>query len=156
MNTRDETDAMQDTQPLTIAFVCVQNAGRSQMATAFAERELETRDLDAAIDVVTGGTRPAETVHEVVVDAMAELNVDISDRTPRAVTTEELSASEYVITMGCDAEDVCPAGFGGVNRDWELTDPAGKPIETVREIRDEIADRVESLFDEILTSRADR
>jgi arsenate reductase len=134
-------------EPTRVAFVCVQNAGRSQMATAFAERELETRDVD--IELVTGGTDPAEHVHEPVVEAMSECGFDIADRTPREVTFEELQACDYVITMGCSAKDVCPASWAGENRDWDLDDPDGADAEGVREIRDEIRERVGSLLNEI-------
>ncbi|AEH37879.1 arsenate-mycothiol transferase ArsC [Halopiger xanaduensis] len=132
----------------TIAFVCVQNAGRSQMATAFAERERERRGADH-IEIVSGGTDPADAVHEEVVAAMDELGIDLSDRTPREITPEDLQECEYVITMGCSAEGVCPATWSGENRDWDLTDPHGKDEKTVREIRDEIEARVEALFDEV-------
>ena len=131
----------------TVAFVCVQNAGRSQMATAFAEREVAERGL--AVNVVTGGTRPADHVHENVVETMQEVEIDLSDRSPREVTFEEISESDYVITMGCSADDVCPAGWAGDNRDWDLTDPHGKDPEATAEIRDEIRDRVAAFFDEL-------
>jgi arsenate reductase len=135
-----------------VAFVCVQNAGRSQMATAFAEREREERGLD--VDIVTGGTDPAEHVHEEVVAVMREAGVDLSGRVPRAVTPEELADCEYVITMGCDAGDVCPMGWGGENRDWDLDDPDGSSPEAVRATRDEIEGRVRALFDELESERA--
>lgn len=130
-----------------VAFVCVQNAGRSQMATAFAERERERRDLDVAI--VTGGTRPADHVHHPVVEAMQEQDIDISNRTPRAVTPEELADCDIVITMGCSAEDVCPATFAGENRDWGLDDPDELDADGVRRVRDDIEERVRALFDEL-------
>ncbi|MFW5956178.1 MAG: low molecular weight phosphatase family protein [Halorhabdus sp.] len=132
-----------------IAFVCVQNAGRSQMAYAFATRENERRGLEDDIDLVTGGTRPADHVHEEVIDTMNEIGIDIGDRTPREITFEETSDSDYVITMGCSAEDVCPAGWAGDNRDWDLEDPDGKSSEEVAAIREEIERRVAELFDEI-------
>jgi arsenate reductase len=131
----------------TVAFVCVQNAGRSQMAAAFAEQLRSERDLD--LSLVTGGTRPADHVHENVVASMREVGIDISDREPREVTFEEISGSDYVITMGCSAEDVCPAGWGGENRDWGLDDPHGRSPEATAEIRDEIRRRVEAFFDEL-------
>jgi arsenate reductase len=109
----------------TVAFVCVQNAGRSQMAAAFARRETAERELDSE-----------------VVRAMRAVDVDVGERTPREVTVGELRDSDYVVTMGCSAEDVCPAGWAGENRDWGLEDPDGKPPETVAEIRDEIESRV--------------
>jgi protein-tyrosine-phosphatase len=133
-----------------VAFVCVQNAGRSQMATAFAERERARRDAEDEIDITTGGTQPADHVHEEVVEVMDEEGFDLRDRTPRDVTPEELQAADYVITMGCSAEDVCPATWNGENRDWGLDDPDGQGIDAVREIRDEIEGRVVDLFDELL------
>ena len=134
-----------------IAFVCVQNAGRSQMAAAFARRERDRRDAGDRIEIVTGGTRPADHVHGVVVEAMGELDVDLGDRAPREVTPDELRAVDLVITMGCSASDVCPATWNGESRDWGLDDPHGRSIEAVREIRDEIEARVVALFDELLS-----
>jgi protein-tyrosine-phosphatase len=134
-----------------IALVCVQNAGRSQMAAAFAERERDRRDASDRIEIVTGGTRPADHVHDVVVEAMRELDVDLGDRTPREVTPEELRGVDLVVTMGCSASDVCPATWNGENRDWDLDDPHGRPLAEVREIRDEVAERVDALFDELLS-----
>ncbi|WP_129114232.1 arsenate-mycothiol transferase ArsC [Halegenticoccus tardaugens] len=135
---------------MKVAFVCVQNAGRSQMATAFAERERADRDAEERIEIVSGGTQPAEHVHEEVVEVMREEGFDLSERTPREVTPEELRAVDLVITMGCSAENVCPAAWNGENRDWGLDDPDGREPAGVREIRDEIERRVESLFDELL------
>ena len=141
-----------------VAFVCVQNAGRSQMATAFAEREArERREASErasegraeTAEIVTGGTDPADRVHEGVVEVMAERDIDISGRTPREVTHEELRDCEYVITMGCSAKDVCPATWSGENRDWGLDDPDGQDLDAVREIRDEIEARVADLFEEL-------
>ncbi len=131
----------------TVAFVCVRNAGRSQMATAFAEREAERRDTE--IEIITGGTRPADEVHGVVADVMEEEGFDIRDRTPREVTAEELADADYVVTMGCSASDVCPATFAGESRDWNLDDPGGATPEEAREIRDEVRQRVSALFDEL-------
>lgn len=133
-----------------VAFVCVQNAGRSQMATAFAEQERDRRGVSSRIGIVTGGTQPADHVHDVVIDAMSERNIDLSDRSPREVTPEELQSVDLVITMGCSASNVCPATWSGENRDWGLDDPDGKSVEEVRRIRDEIAARVERLFDDLL------
>jgi len=137
------------TEPLQIAFVCVQNAGRSQMAYAFAQREVADRRLREQVNLVTGGTRPADAVHEEVVRAMHAVGIDISDWTPREITFEETQASNYVITMGCSADDVCPAGWAGENRDWDLDDPDEKSAAEVGQIRDEIERRVSDLFDEI-------
>ncbi|WP_345785521.1 low molecular weight phosphatase family protein [Halorubrum sp. AD140] len=123
------------------------------MAAAFAERELDRRNAGDRIEVLTGGTRPADHVHDVVVEAMRELDIDIGDRTPREVTPEELRSADLVVTMGCSASDVCPATWNGESRDWGLDDPHGRPVEAVREIRDEIEDRVVALFDELLPER---
>jgi len=136
------------TEQRRIAFVCVQNAGRSQMAHAFAQREMEARGIAEEIDLRTGGTRPAEHVHEDVIRAMQAVGIDITDRTPREITFEELQASDHVVTMGCSADDVCPAGWVGESRDWDLDDPEGLSPEAVAEIRDDIERRVEMLFDE--------
>ncbi|WP_256393849.1 arsenate-mycothiol transferase ArsC [Natronoarchaeum rubrum] len=141
---------MTDSDPIRVAFVCVQNAGRSQMATAFAERERDHRDADDRIEITTGGTQPADHVHEEVVTVMDEASFDLADRTPREVTPDELQAVDYVITMGCSAQDVCPATWNGENRDWGLDDPDGQGLDAVREIRDEIELRVHELFDELL------
>jgi arsenate reductase len=144
---------MTEPEPTQIAFVCVQNAGRSQMAFAFARRELASRDLNQEVRLVTGGTQPADEVHPEVVEAMADIGIDLSDRSPRAVTVDELRESEYVITMGCSASDVCPAGWAGESRDWDLVDPDGLPPNGVAEVRDEIERRVRELFDEFRSSR---
>jgi protein-tyrosine-phosphatase len=133
--------------PPSVAFVCVENAGRSQMAAAIAERERDRRGL--AVEVLSGGTDPAERVHDVVVRAMAELDIDLSDARPREIPREELLAVDVVVTMGCSADDVCPATWRGDARDWGLDDPADRPLEEVRGIRDEIAERVADLFDGI-------
>lgn len=118
------------------------------MATAFAELEASEQQT-AEIEIVTGGTDPADHVHEAVVEVMAERDIDISGRTPREVTHEELEDCEYVITMGCSANDACPATWSGENRDWGLADPDGQDIDAVRAIRDEIEERVADLFEEL-------
>ncbi|GAA0670282.1 low molecular weight phosphatase family protein [Natronoarchaeum mannanilyticum] len=141
---------MPNSSPVRVAFVCVQNAGRSQMATAFAERERDRRDAHDRLEIITGGTQPADHVHEEVVTVMEDEEFDLADRTPREVTPEELQAADYVITMGCSAQDVCPATWTGENRDWGLEDPDGQGLDAVREIRDEIGRRVRELFDELL------
>jgi len=119
------------------------------MAYAFAQRELAKRGLSDEIDVVTGGTRPADHVHEEVVEAMAAVDVDLSGQIPRQITFEGIQESDYVLTMGCSADDVCPAGWAGENRDWNLEDPDGKSAADVARIRDEIQRRVDDLIDEI-------
>ncbi len=136
------------TEQRRIAFVCVQNAGRSQMAHAFAQREATDRELSEQVELLTGGTRPAEHVHEEVVRAMQAVGIDITDRTPREITFGELQDSDHVVTMGCSVDDVCPAGWVGENRDWDLDDPEGSSPEAVAEIRDDIERRVKMLFDE--------
>ncbi|NHN41925.1 low molecular weight phosphatase family protein [Halorubellus sp. JP-L1] len=146
------TVASADDDRLVVGFVCVQNAGRSQMATAFAERELAERDLEDDIRIVTGGTDPAEHVHDVVVDVMGDVGFDLADRVPREVTFEEIQACDYVITMGCAAEDVCPASWAGENRDWGLDDPDDATREDAVAIREEIESRVAALFDELSTT----
>jgi arsenate reductase len=119
------------------------------MAYAFGQREVAKRELDDEIELVTGGTRPADHVHDGVVQAMAAVEIDIADRTPRKITFEETKESDYVVTMGCSADDVCPAGWAGENRDWDLDDPEGQDLDQVRTIRDDIEQRVADLFDEI-------
>ncbi|RLM71353.1 low molecular weight phosphatase family protein [Halorubrum sp. Atlit-8R] len=138
---------MNDDDVVTFGFVCVQNAGRSQMSAAFAERERRERGLDDRVEVVTGGTHPAEEVHPEVVEAMGELGIDLSDRVPREVSTAELNACDVVATMGCSTLTLAD---GVEARDWALDDPHGQDIERVREIRDEIEGRVVALFDEFL------
>jgi arsenate reductase len=138
-----------DSEPLRIAFVCVQNAGRSQIAAAFARREVERRGLEDTVELVTGGTRPADHVHDEVVRAMDAVGIDVSGRTPREITFEETKESDYVITMGCSADDVCPAGWAGETRDWGLDDPDGRSAGEVGRIRDTIERRVGELFDEV-------
>lgn len=139
-------------EPIRIAFMCVQNAGRSQISTAFAERERDRRGLDDRVEILTGGTHPADHVHEEVIDVMDEAGFDLSDRTPREITIEELQSCEYVATMGCSTLDVGEVGSDVDVRDWALDDPDGADLERVREIRDEIEQRVIALFDEISPS----
>ena len=138
-----------NTDPIRIAFMCVQNAGRSQMSTAFAERERERRGLKGRVEILTGGTHPADHVHDEVVDVMDEAGFDISDRTPREITLDELRSCDYVATMGCSTLDVGDVGDDVDVRDWALDDPDGKSEAEVRRIRDEIEDRVMVLFHEI-------
>ncbi|TSD13285.1 low molecular weight phosphatase family protein [Haloglomus irregulare] len=137
------------TDPVRIAFICVQNAGRSQMSTAFAERERERRGLEDRIEILTGGTDPADGVHDEVVKVMTEVGFDLSDRTPRAITIEELNACDHVATMGCSTLDVGAVDDSVDVRDWALSDPDGGDPEQVRGIRDEIERRVVALFDDL-------
>jgi arsenate reductase len=128
----------------TIAFVCVHNAGRSQMAAAFA------RNLAPdGIAVISGGTVPGPSVNPVVVAAMKERGIDISRAAPRKLAYDEAMSADYFITMGCSPEEACPAGFRGDTREWDLQDPKGKSLQDVRAIRDEIERRVKALLAEI-------
>ena len=136
-----------------VAFVCVQNAGRSQMATAFAERKRAELGVEADIGIETGGTEPADHIHPEVVEVMAEKGFDLSDRTPKGVTPEDLRSMDLVITMGCSAEGVCPAAWNGQSRDWDLADPDGQGMDAVRAIRDDIESRVDALFEELLAAQ---
>ena len=135
--------------PIRAAFMCVQNAGRSQMSTAFAERERAQRGLDDDVDILTGGTHPADHVHEEVVDVMQENGVDLSDRTTRNISTEELESCDYVATMGCSTLELDANASDVDIRDWALEDPDGQDLDAVRAIRDDIEARVQALFDEI-------
>ncbi len=119
------------------------------MATAFAEREAEERGVKDEVEIITGGTRPADEVHGVVAEVMTEEGFDLTERTPREVTAEELAEAEYIVTMGCDATDVCPATFAGESRDWALDDPGEATHDEAREICDEVRRRVTALFDEV-------
>ncbi len=128
----------------TLTFMCVRNAGRSQMATAFAERERAEREIDDEVEIVTGGTDPADAVHDVVVEALAEVDLDVGGREPRHVSEAALADSDFVATMGCSTLDL-----PGVDTDdWALDDPGERPIEEVRRIRDEVEERVVAVFDE--------
>ncbi|WP_435185854.1 low molecular weight phosphatase family protein [Halobellus sp. EA9] len=138
--------------PIRIAFMCVQNAGRSQMSTAFAERERDRRGLEDRVEILTGGTHPADHVHDEVVEVMDEAGFDLSDRTPREISLEELRSCDYVATMGCSTLDVGDVGDEVDVRDWALEDPDDQDLDRVREIRDDIEQRVKSLFDEMSTA----
>ncbi|MFB6310057.1 MAG: low molecular weight phosphatase family protein, partial [Salinirussus sp.] len=116
---------------LQVAFVCVQNAGRSQMAAAFAEQEAAERGLEDHVTILSGGTNPADAVHTPVVEAMNEVDIDISERVPRKITTDELESCDFVATMGCSSLVLDPAIE---RRNWDLPDPAGQDLSRVREI----------------------
>lgn len=131
----------------TLAFVCVGNAGRSQLATAFAERERDQRELD--VEIVTGGTDPADHVHEEVVAVLHEEGIDIGNRQPRRITPSLIADVDHVVTMGCTVESFRPEGWSGSTEVWELDHPGGEDLEAYRTQRDEIRDRVRSLFDQI-------
>jgi protein-tyrosine-phosphatase len=147
------SDDSADAEPIRVAFVCVQNAGRSQMATAFAERERAERGLKDEIEILTGGTHPAEHVHEEVIETMAEIGVDIADRTPREITDEELASCDVVATMGCSTLEL---DADTEARDWALEDPDAQDAATVRRIRAEVRDQVNALFDDLADSRGNR
>lgn len=126
----------------SVMFVCIHNAGRSQMAAAYLEHL--AGDL---VEVRSSGTAPAESVNPAVVEAMLEEGIDISGNKPKILTAEDVQASDYVITMGCG--DTCPFFPGKTYLDWPLTDPAGKGVDFIRPIRDEIKGLVEGLIAEI-------
>ncbi len=131
-----------DSRP-SVLFVCIHNAGRSQMAAGFL-RSL----AGAEVQVRSAGSEPGERVNPAAVQAMAEVGIDISGQSPKLLTTEAVESSAVVITMGCG--DACPIFPGISYRNWELEDPAGQGIEAVRPIRDEIEKRVRALRDEIM------
>jgi arsenate reductase (thioredoxin) len=126
----------------TILFVCVHNAGRSQMAAAYARLLSEDR-----VDVLSAGSEPVDDVHPAVIDVMREDGIDLARITPRLLSADDVRAADAVITMGCG--DACPIFPGKRYEDWELADPAGRPREEVRAIRDEIKGRVRDLLDSI-------
>jgi arsenate reductase (thioredoxin) len=126
----------------SVLFVCVHNAGRSQMAAAYLTHLAGDR-----VEVRSAGSAPADTVNPAVVQAMLEEGIDISAETPKVLTTEAVKESDVVITMGCG--DVCPVFPGKRYEDWVLDDPAGRGVDAVRPIRDEIRRRIEALIAEI-------
>jgi arsenate reductase len=128
-----------------ILFVCVHNAGRSQMAAGFA------RELGGdRVEVFSAGSEPADAINPVAVAAMAEQGIDIAGTQPAILTPDAVRAADVVITMGCG--DACPIFPGKRYEDWELTDPAGQPLEIVREVRDDIRARVEALLQSLTTT----
>ncbi|HEX3298291.1 MAG TPA: arsenate reductase ArsC [Nocardioides sp.] len=129
------------TQP-TVLFVCVHNAGRSQMAAGYLQHLAGDR-----IQVLSAGSEPADQINPIAVEAMREEGIDIAGERPRVLTTEAVQQSDVVVTMGCG--DACPFFPGTRYEDWTLDDPAGQPIEVVRPIRDEIKRRVEALVAEL-------
>jgi arsenate reductase (thioredoxin) len=129
-------------RPLDVLFVCIHNAGRSQMAAGL----LKLR-AGSAVSVRSAGSEPADSLNPAVVEAMAELGVDLADESPKQLTDEAVRTADVVITMGCG--DSCPVYPGKRYEDWQLDDPAGQDIDTVRRIRDEIDARVRRLIDEL-------
>jgi len=126
-----------------VLFVCVHNAGRSQMAAGLLRKLAGDR-----LDVRSAGSDPAETLNPAAVEAMAELGIDIAAEQPRLLADDFVREADAVVTMGCG--DSCPFYPGKRYEDWELEDPAGKDLETVRRIRDEIGDRVRALASSLL------
>ncbi|WP_033284201.1 arsenate reductase ArsC [Streptomyces sp. NRRL F-525] len=127
----------------SVLFVCVHNAGRSQMAAAFL-----THLAGSRVEVRSAGSAPADQVNPAVVQAMAEVGIDITAETPKILTTEAVQASDVVITMGCG--DTCPVFPGRTYLDWRLDDPAGQGVEAVRPIRDAIEGYVRGLIADVL------
>jgi arsenate reductase (thioredoxin) len=129
-----------------VLFVCVHNAGRSQMAAALLDHR-----AGGAVHVRSAGSDPAETLNPAVVEAMSELGMDISKEFPKPLTDDVVKAADVVVTMGCG--DACPLYPGKRYLDWELEDPAGKSLATVRRIRDDIDDRVKTLLTELVSAK---
>ena len=127
----------------TVLFVCIHNAGRSQMAAGYLRHLAGDR-----VEVLSAGSAPAESINPVAVEAMAEEGIDITAEQPKVLTTDAVKTSDVVVTMGCG--DTCPFYPGKRYEDWILDDPAGQGIEAVRPIRDEIRRRIEALFNELL------
>jgi arsenate reductase len=126
----------------TVLFVCVHNAGRSQMAAGFMQKLGEGK-----VEVLSAGSAPKDSINPVAVQAMAEVGIDIANNTPKILTDEAVIASDVVITMGCG--DTCKFYPGKRYEDWQLDDPAGQGIESVREIRDEIKKKVVNLLSDL-------
>jgi arsenate reductase (thioredoxin) len=126
----------------TVLFVCLHNAGRSQMSQALFDRAADGRH-----EALSAGTTPAERVHPEVVEAMRELDIELADRKPRALTRELAEQADVVVTMGCG--DACPYIPGKRYLDWDLPDPKGRPLDEVRATRDEIERRVRELAEEL-------
>jgi protein-tyrosine-phosphatase len=137
------TISSESTAKPSVLFVCVHNAGRSQMAAGFMTHLGQGR-----VEVLSAGSAPKDSINPVAVEAMAELGIDISNNSPKVLTTEAVQQSDAVITMGCG--DACPYFPGKRYEDWVLEDPAGQGIESVRVIRDEIKVRVENLLADLL------
>ena len=127
----------------TVLFVCVHNAGRSQMAAGWLQHLAGDR-----VQVLSAGSAPADSINPVAVEAMREVGIDIAANQPKVLTTEAVKGSDVVITMGCG--DVCPIFPGKRYEDWVLEDPAGQGVDAVRPIRDEIKRRINDLLDDLL------
>ena len=127
-----------------ILFVCIENAGRSQIAEAFANKYGEGK-----ITVLSAGNKPAERVNSVVAEAMKEKGIDISANKPKLLTFQMANDADIIVTMGCNDQSICPGPFFKPTIEWKLEDPKGKPIEKVRDIRDQIERQVKELLSEI-------
>jgi arsenate reductase (thioredoxin) len=132
----------------TVLFLCVHNAGRSQMAAGFLRHLAEDR-----VEVLSGGSAPAEAINPAAVEAMAEVGIDIADQHPKPWTDDTVGAADVIVSMGCG--DACPVLPGKRYLDWELEDPAGKGVASVRPIRDEIERRVRGLLADLEVAPAD-
>jgi protein-tyrosine-phosphatase len=126
-----------------VLFVCVENAGRSQMAEAFANKYGKDNLIASS-----AGNKPAERINPVVVEAMKERDIDISSNKPKLLTFQMAQDADLIVTMGCNDQGICPGPFFKLTVDWKLEDPKGKPIERVRDIRDDIERRVQKLITE--------
>ena len=131
----------------SVLFLCVHNAGRSQMAAALLEREAK-----GAITIYSAGSAPGETLNPAVVEVLNEIDIDISSQKPQKLTDQMALEADVIVTMGCG--DACPVYPGKRYLDWELTDPAGRSVEEVRVIRDEIQTRVSDLASELLAANS--
>lgn len=126
-----------------VLFVCVENAGRSQMAEAFAKKYGQDK-----FTVSSAGNKPADKVNPVVVEVMKEKGFDISMNKPKMITAKMAMDTDLIVTMGCNDQGICPGPFFNPTIEWKLEDPKGKPLEKVREIRDEIERKVQRLIEE--------
>jgi arsenate reductase (thioredoxin) len=129
----------------TVLFVCVHNAGRSQMAAGWLAHLAGDQ-----VEIRSAGSEPADQINPLAVDAMREVGIDISGETPTMLTTDSVQHADVVVTMGCG--DACPVFPGKRYQDWELVDPAGQSIEVVRQVRDDIKTHVQALVDELLAT----
>jgi arsenate reductase len=127
-----------------ILFVCVENAGRSQMAEGFAKHYGKDK-----VEAISAGTVPSNEINPSVIQVMQEKGIDISKNTPKLITNQMVQEADTIIVMGCSAQGFCPAPLLGKVVDWQIEDPKGKPIEKVREIRDEVEKRVKELLEEV-------
>jgi arsenate reductase len=141
-----QTDAARSPDRPTVLFVCVHNAGRSQMAAGYLSALAGDR-----VQVLSAGSEPADQLNPTAVQAMAEEGIDIANAAPKILSIEAVEDSDVVVTMGCG--DTCPVFPGKRYEDWELDDPAGKRIDAVRQIRDDIKNRVEKLLADLLPAR---